>query len=348
MAREACSIVDKIKEEEKRTIWTSEFEDHLAQETGANVYPGMMFSLAKERMEKTKLWQIIRKMPKGALLHAHMDAMVDFDYLYDVLLKTPGMHIQSPSPLATATALESSAFKFQFFKAEKGMFTPGSEHRHLLIICPGIDTSIWSPEYIPDAPVLLTKAADAFPDGGRNGFLSWLKDRTTITHNESIEHHHGVDAVWRKFQSCFTILNSVIFYEPIFKLFMRRMMQQLVADGVKWVDLRLAFAFFYYREGSEEPEPTYDRMFKIFGEEIEKFKASEEGKEFWGTRMIWTGMFIHRGLTLCHMNCAQTCLVYHQLTLFFRYPRSRYQKDRGGHGRLYCNQTRIPTFGLRL
>lgn len=120
MAKEACLIVDKIQQEEKRTIWTSEFEDHLAKETGANVYPGMMFSLAKERMEKTKLWQIIRKMPKGALLHAHMDAMVDFDYLYDVLLKTPGMHIQSPKPLATAAALESSFFQFRFFKTEKG------------------------------------------------------------------------------------------------------------------------------------------------------------------------------------------------------------------------------------
>jgi len=295
MAKEACAIVDRIRDEEKRTIWTSEFEDHIAQETGANVYPGMMFSLAKERMEKTKLWQIIRKMPKGALLHAHMDAMVDFDYLYDVLLKTPGMHIQSPTPLATSAALESSGFKFRFFKAEKGKMCSGIGTGHLLTVTTGINTSIWSPEYALDTPVLLTKAADAFPNGGRNGFLSWLKDRTTITHNESIEHHHGVDAVWRKFQSCFIILNSVIFYEPIFKLFMRRMMQQLVADGVKWVDLRLAFAFFYYREGSEEPEPTYDRMFKIFGEEVEKFKASEEGEEFWGTRIIWTGMRLSLG-----------------------------------------------------
>ncbi len=69
-------------------------------------------------------------------------------------------------------------------------------------------------------------------------------------------------------------------------------MKQLLDDGVKWVALRLAFTFFYYREGSEEPEPTYDRLFKVFGEEIKNFKASEEGKEFWGARMIWTGMLI--------------------------------------------------------
>lgn len=84
----------------------------------------------------------------------------------------------------------------------------------------------------------------------------------------------------------------MIFYEPIFKQFMRRMMQQLNADGVRWVDLRLAFTFQYYAPGQEIAEKTYDRMFKVFGEEIEAFKATEEGKDFWGTRMIWTGVRI--------------------------------------------------------
>jgi adenosine deaminase CECR1 len=29
-------------------------------------------------------------------------------------------------------------------------------------------------------------------------------------------------------------------------------------------------------------------MLEHLADEIEKFKASEEGKEFWGARMIWT------------------------------------------------------------
>jgi adenosine deaminase CECR1 len=152
------------------------------------------------------------------------------------------------------------------------------------------EKSIWSSDYIPNTPTLLTKAADSFPNGGRPGFLAWLKDRCTITNVESIEHHHGVDAVWRKFSSVFTILNTIIFYEPIFRAFMKQMMQQLLADGVQWVDMRIAFTFRYFQEGEEKPEESYDRMFKVFGEEIEKFKNSEEGKGFWGMRMIWTGL----------------------------------------------------------
>lgn len=122
LVKEACEIVSRIRDEEQRTIWTAEFEDCLAQKTGANVYQGMMFSLAKERMESTKLWKIIRKMPKGALLHAHMDAMVDFDYLFDVLLATPGMHIYCNKSLSNPPALEAAAVKFRYYKAEKGMF----------------------------------------------------------------------------------------------------------------------------------------------------------------------------------------------------------------------------------
>jgi adenosine deaminase CECR1 len=120
LAREACEIVGRVREQEQRSIWTEEFEGILAQKTGASIYPGMMFSLAKERMEKTKLWQIMRKMPKGALLHAHLDAMVDFDFLFGILFKTPGIHIHCLHSLSTPQELEVAPIKFRFLKAENG------------------------------------------------------------------------------------------------------------------------------------------------------------------------------------------------------------------------------------
>jgi adenosine deaminase CECR1 len=133
LAKKACEIVGRIREHEQRTVWTAEFENSLAQKTGTNVYPGMMFSLAKERMEKTQLWQIIRKMPKGALLHAHMDAMVDFDFLFATLLETKGMHIYSLTRMSTAQELEVAPVKFRFYESEKGMYPPSCSH---LVICP--------------------------------------------------------------------------------------------------------------------------------------------------------------------------------------------------------------------
>lgn len=220
IARRACAVVDRIREQEKDNVWTPEVEEDMAQASHQSVFPGMMFRMAKDRMENTKLWKIVRKMPKGTLLHAHMDAMVDFDFLLDVLMRTPGMHISSDRPLKGKDALDSSVLNFRF-RAKEG--TAGS---------------IWEDSYNPDTFILLTKAADEFPDGGRPGFLAWLKSRCTLSVTDSHEQHHGVDAIWRKFAKCFVVVATIIHYEPVFRAFLQRLMSQLKADGVNWVELR--------------------------------------------------------------------------------------------------------------
>jgi len=50
------------------------------EDEDGDVFPGMCFTLAKERMESTMLWKIVKKFPKGALLHAHLEAMVDSEW----------------------------------------------------------------------------------------------------------------------------------------------------------------------------------------------------------------------------------------------------------------------------
>jgi len=56
------------------------------------------------------------------------------------------------------------------------------------------------------------------------------------------------------------------------------------------VEIRRTFTSLFYLKGQEKPvDGNYDE-FKIFGEEIENFKASEEGKGFIGARIIWTSI----------------------------------------------------------
>ena len=271
LAAEACAIVSRIRAEEQRTAWTGQFEDDLAQREGIDLYPGMMFTLAKKRMEKTKSWQIVSKMPKGALLHAHFDAMIDIDWLVDQVLATQGMAMVADQRLSGAEARQDAFIWFQYSK-KLSEDVP----------------SIWGEDYIANQLVPVEVAADTFPNGGRKGFRTWLENRCTITQEESLNHHHGVDAVWRKFQRTFPILGSMIFYEPIFRASLRRLLRQLLEDGLRWVDFRIAFVFRYRKENHDEPEETYDEFFKVFRDEVNKFQATEEGKRFWGCRFIWT------------------------------------------------------------
>ena len=271
LAAEACTIVSRILAEERQTIWTSQQQDNLADQGGVDLYPGMMFTLARETIKKTKSWQIVKKMPKGALLHAHQDAMIDVDWLIDQVLATKGMAMHADQPLTDSKRRERAVVLFRYTKT-----------------LPSDVASIWSEGYKELSLVSAREAASSFPEGGIEGFKSWLTSKCTITPEESLEHHHGVNAIWRKFTSCFPALNSMEGYEPIFRASIQRLLRQLVEDGLRWVDFRATFYNDFRLEGSEEPSKDCGDMLRVFDEEVKKFKASNEGRDFWGCRFIWT------------------------------------------------------------
>ncbi|KAL1953192.1 hypothetical protein VTO42DRAFT_3398 [Malbranchea cinnamomea] len=272
-AVKACEVVARIRREEQATIWRK--HKNVSDDGDFELYPGMMFSLAKGWMEKTRLWRIAKRMPKGALLHSHMSAMVDLEFLFNTTLETPGMYFYSAEPLTSEAARRTASVLFQFSKSAP----PQSS-----------TASIWSSDYVPNTLIPAKVAADTFPHGGRAGFLAWLKDRSSIVEKESLEHHLGVDEVWRKLNSAFLIIASTLYYEPILRPFIRRLLEVLVEDGVRWVELREAFPVPYRQENAETCDKDFNNMIRVIGEEIEKFKASEKGKNFWGARIIWTAL----------------------------------------------------------
>ena len=273
LATEACAIVSRILVEEHQTIWTSEFQAELAQRDGVDLYPGMMFALARDTMEKTKSWRIVKRMPKGALLHAHQDAMIDVEWLIDEVLGTEGMVMLAEESLCSPTARAQAGV---FFRYSKGSLATGS--------------SVWSEDYEALHPVSMRDAAASFPDGAIKGFKTWLKSRCTITPEESIGHYHGLDAVWKKFRSCFPPLDTMVYYEPIMRASMQRLLRQLVDDGLKWVDFRLTFAVDFRLESCEQSAKGCDDLVRVFSEELKNFKSTEEGRTFWGYRFIWTSL----------------------------------------------------------
>jgi adenosine deaminase CECR1 len=236
-----------------------------------DVYPGMMFSLARERMEKSRLWKIVRRMPKGALLHCHLEAMVDFDWTMELALETEGVCIAADRPLDGEENRLKGRFSFTYSKVHARD-----------------DVSIWTDKYEANTPIPLKSAAESFPEGEKQGFIEWVRCRTSITADEHLAHHEGPNEIWRKFMSCFPILGSLIFYEPIFRKFVYRMCQQLMDDGVYYLEMRSAFVTPYRCAGNEDIDEDYFNLLSHLEEEIERFKASEEGRNFWGGRVIWT------------------------------------------------------------
>ncbi|KAK3710750.1 hypothetical protein LTR37_010169 [Vermiconidia calcicola] len=297
MAAEASAIISAIRFEEQQTLWNREYEDNLAKDEGIDVYPGMMFSLAKGRMERSKLWQIVRKMPKGALLHCHLGAMGDLDLLIREALKIEGLCFSSDVPLVGDEASEKANVQFQY----KPDVKPQDDAQ----------SSIWSDSYTPHTWLPLTTAASTC-SGGDEGFINWFKARVTISPEHSLQHHLGISEIWRKFTSCFPIMDSLLRYEPIFRTFIRNVLSQLLEDGVRWVDIRTDFTNPFRSTGCTEPDEDHEGMLTVLEEEIENFK---DGNEFWGARVIWTSIrrFDTRAIVSDMKNCIRMKQLFPEL-----------------------------------
>lgn len=135
------------------------------------------------------------------------------DWLLNLALETPGLHIFSDIPLLTPEALRVA--NIQFVYSAEPTLSSGS---------------LYSSEYVAGGLVPMTEAADSFPVGilsssegtgttPSEAFLEWLIGRTTITAAESLKHHEGINMVWKKFQSIFGVIQGIIYYEPIYRAF---------------------------------------------------------------------------------------------------------------------------------
>ncbi|KAK2737660.1 hypothetical protein FQN57_007467 [Myotisia sp. PD_48] len=278
---EACRIISQIRARELKDVWTQDVEENLATSEKTVLYPGMMFRLAREKMEKTDLFKIVQKMPKGALLHGHLEAMVDLDLLIEKLLSLPGIYLASETQLASEQELDTAPLQFRYFSK-----LPRAERRtRSSSVC-----NIWSSEYKPLTWIPVKQAAEAFPAGEVQGFRDWFKRRCTIDDKASLKHYCGPVAIWRIMEQKFQVIDAALYYEPIFRACLRNMLAELNKDGIRYVEFRLGFGFKFRQENCDEPDPDYVSMFEAFDEEIENFKASEAGQGFYGARMIWATM----------------------------------------------------------
>lgn len=219
-------------------------------------------------MKDTKLFQIISKMPKGSLLHCHLGAMVDFTWVFNITIDTPRMCILATAPLILGESMERAEVKIEYSKL--GAAGP----------------QIWTEYYVPGTHVTLKEAAESFPDGGRDGFVAWMKGRCSITKEHVQSSHLGVNDIWKTLSRGFVAITPVVFYEPITRKFLREFFRTAMADGITWIEMR-GMTRSFRLEGQDELTKDRTELVRVIHEEVKKFKASAEGEGFWGVRMIW-------------------------------------------------------------
>lgn len=120
------------------------------------------------------------QMPKGGLLHAHLDATVNAAVLLKLALDQPAIHVRADARL-TADNLKTNLPQF--------LALPRADFSQL--------SSLTDESYVPTEWVQIACARANFAEelGGPEGFDKWVIGSLTINPHEAYETHNTTDKV---------------------------------------------------------------------------------------------------------------------------------------------------------
>ncbi|KAJ4487708.1 hypothetical protein J3R30DRAFT_3430448 [Lentinula aciculospora] len=269
----ADKVIRQVRVAEAASVWSQEYEGI------PHPFPGMEFLTGRSIIVQTKLFEILGKMPKGGLLHAHLDATVNVSFLLKTALKYPAMHVRASTAL-NATNIGSVLPQLSALPLElrtQGQFAL-TDHNY--------PADTW-------VPMLKARESFAIKLGGPEGFDRWITAALTINPTEAYVTHNTVTKIWQKFQSTFIVSAPLVRYEPIQREYFREFILSSIADGISYVEPRINFlrARPYVAEDGER-QLTHREVLRDFQKVVEdvkaELKAQRREDEFIGARIIYS------------------------------------------------------------
>ncbi|KIP06026.1 hypothetical protein PHLGIDRAFT_128501 [Phlebiopsis gigantea 11061_1 CR5-6] len=274
-SEKADGIVRRIRAAEAISVWGADNKAVDGADDATHLFPGMAFLTARELIVKTKLFKIMSKLPKGSLLHAHLDATVNARVLLDIALKYPAFHVRSSSALSEAT--------LKTVQPEFNPLAPSAwtEHR-----------SLTNASYTPGTWVPLQDARRNFAFGGPEGFDQWVLGALTISPAEAYRTHNTTSKIWDKFTSTFLTSSGLIHYMPVWEQYVRTFLLSSIEDGISYIEVRVNFWHKLMLDADGGETITHREWLSVFDRVTNEVKASmaqqSRADEFVGCKIIYT------------------------------------------------------------
>ncbi|KAH9928472.1 Metallo-dependent hydrolase [Epithele typhae] len=274
--RKADEILRTVRAAEAESVWGLDRKSnhpHGSQQ----MFPGMEFLTARKTIMGTKIFDILSKMPKGGLLHVHLDATVRADVLLKLALQQPAMHVR----ISGALALNSFKTVLPEFRA-----LPQSQWTQI--------AGITDAQHVPGSWVPIQNARNNFDKamGGPEGFDQWVIGSLMIDPSEAYHTHNTGAKIWEKFESTFGVSGGLILNMSIFAEYIREFLLSSIEDGVSYVEPRILFwdKFMVGEDGEQNvPHRVWVQTFeRVMNEVRAKMHAQGRDDEFVGARIVYS------------------------------------------------------------
>ncbi|KAL8599790.1 hypothetical protein ACOMHN_052303 [Nucella lapillus] len=198
----------------------------------------MNFLTSREDMKATTAFRILRKMPKGALLHVHKTTMVSLDWVVGNLTYRPHLYMCKP---------------------DTGMFGQ---------FC-------WA-DHTPENCQWDLVANYRARSGNASAFDQALYHYFSLTRRDPNAAYLDINAVWDVFEEYFQRIKPVVSYTAVWRDYLWQALTELLHDKVQYVEIRGSLPKLYELDGRRHTkewsiENVYKPVFEQFRRQYPAF-----------------------------------------------------------------------------
>ncbi|ROV91406.1 hypothetical protein VPNG_09987 [Cytospora leucostoma] len=181
----------------------------------------------KGLIDKTEIFKLARRAPKGAHLHIHFNACLQPSVLLDVASEMDHMYITSDLPLGnTLSRNNHRRCKIQFsimaIKESQG--------------------NLFDPRYGDRLPMKFSEFLKEFERHypGEDA-MAWLQEKLVFREEEAHDSLQTVGGAWEEFNSRTQMMKGLFNYEKAYRTYTRRCLEDFVRDNIQYAEIRPNF-----------------------------------------------------------------------------------------------------------
>lgn len=172
-------------------------------------YPSRHIFEVLDDIKQSKLFQIIQKMPKGGILHAHDIAVCSADYILSLT------YTENLWQLTTNQSTKVKEFRFSRRHPSHSLHANDNDSQWRLV--KDVRNEMGAEKYDREIRKLFT-----------------LFDRKADPRIQ----FKDINAVWKHFMNIFSRFQPIVTYAPLWKAYYKHALKELQQDGVQYLELR--------------------------------------------------------------------------------------------------------------